>query len=137
MARGLPDFYRASRLIEGPLFRWMRSGSVEQGDYIYTVAEGKGIVYGGWLNTDKPTAYFGISIDGQEFISERPDVAFTYSLDKEWSSLLYLVQYDEVNSLYTFGLSRGFRFEESLRVLFHAPETFSVYNIRIYYARLV
>jgi len=137
MGRGLPDYYRIQRVVEGALQVFLKSGSAPSGTYEWDVTTGRGIVLGGHLNASRKNAYFGISIDGGSYITLTFEAAESVSVDKEWSALFYLIQYDELNSKFTFGLSRRFTFEESLKVKFYAPTTFTTYNVRIYYAKIL
>lgn len=135
MASGLPDFYRGvdiayqalSQMIVRPkygaakLIKGVETATANEKISILSVL-GKGMIYGGDLRVigterqilDVPV----LSIEGVEISDTNFGNLCGWGLDMEHSGPFYIRLCDNVNFLYSVGISFGFTFETSFEVLY-------------------
>jgi len=81
---------------------------------------GRGVIYGGSIIADDVTTHKDDSViivlDSEDIDSLALDNALLYSINKPTSSLVYLLHYDDVNFIYTFGISPNITFEDSFEI---------------------
>jgi len=82
--------------------------------------EGKGVIYGGFLNLQAAAAITAttikITIDDTVVEETQPYLLWDYQLLSPWSRLFYLLRYTDAKTNITLGLSPGITFESSFTI---------------------
>lgn len=124
MVLGTPDYYRSVRETFGDA--QMADANINAVASIKNVMvsiNGKGIIYGGTLYLDYSSAQKHsipiLEIDDHEISITSFNDINSFSMCMENSMPFYILKYDDVNFIYSVGISRGITYEKGFRVLFH------------------
>lgn len=152
MASGAKDWENQVNIIAQGLYRVTTRPSYGAADTIFHSDDvpgaattllfsviGTGIVYGGFVNVaaaqSQKVNSIMLTIDGNNFRSGSFQFLNNSKLTPEYSTPLPLIKYDDVNFIYTLGVSQGFTFESSLE-LYYVNNTANIIFVdaRINYA---
>ncbi len=124
MPRGAPDYwgisYRPSfGAAKAVNFTAPVVASVAQ--QIISVS-GNGIIYGGLLTSQgiatQQNDTFAVIIDGSSFVQHTFVQLNVFNADKEHCAPVYLLKFDNVAFVYTFGLMPGITYEDSFSIFY-------------------
>lgn len=118
----------------GVLQHYAASGSGELGYTTLFSVTGKGIIYGGFLNTSHKDAFLRITIDGTIINTPSHDSLNTLGIISPEQYLVFSLFHDAVNDSYNMGIKSGITFETDYKVELYKPITFTVYNYRLLFA---
>jgi len=123
-----------TRIKYGAIQRYRLSGVGGLGWSTVFDASGKGIIYGGYFNTNKSAAYARITIDGT--ITTLPTFALqnTTGLIKTNQDLSIITKYDDAGKNFTCAFMGGITFETQYKMELYFPAAGTLYNYGLLYA---
>jgi len=133
MAHGLPDYNRgvdvAYQALSQMIVRPKYGGAVRtSGGLVVTASvetllctvSGKGMIYGGWIRLDHTSTQKDsgviMAVDGDDIFSMSFDGGIKYGITYPRCSPMILQLFDDVNFIYSVGISYGITFETEVKL---------------------
>ena len=136
MARGSVDSIRRNDIASysyGSVRHISANGSGAQGWIAPVDLSGKGIVHGGYYNSDQVNSYLRITLDDVVIVLPDFDTLNNLNIIRPEQSFVFLTKYDN-NGSYTLGLRSGVTFERIYKVEIYLPVTFTVFDYSLLYS---